>query len=117
VLDLSRVAARFVLFQDLDHLTADPVLARRVRTDARIEVLLGTAVIEVLGDERVRGVRVREAREARKRELPLDGIFVEIGLLPNTDPVRGLAPLNARGEIEVDCACRTAVPGSSPPGT
>jgi alkyl hydroperoxide reductase subunit F len=109
-LDLARVADRVLLFQDQGRLTADPVLERRVRAEPRVEILLGTAVTEVLGDERVRGVRVRAAGGA-PRDIPLEGLFVEIGLLPNSEPMRGLAPLNGRGEIEVDCACRTPVPG------
>jgi alkyl hydroperoxide reductase subunit F len=109
-LDLARVAQRVSLFQDQDRLTADPILERRLRAEPRVDVLLETAVTEVLGDERVRGVRVRAAGGA-PRDIPLEGLFVEIGLLPNSEPVRGLAPLNARGEIEVDCACRTTVPG------
>jgi alkyl hydroperoxide reductase subunit F len=44
-------------------------------------------------------------------EVAVDGVLVEIGLIPNSEPLRGLAPLNARGEIDVDCACRTVVPG------
>jgi len=109
-LDLARVAERVLLFQDQGRLTADPVLERRVRAEPRVEILLGTAVTEVLGDERVRGVRVRAAAGA-PRDIPLEGLFVEIGLHPNSEPVRGLAPMNGRGEIEVDCACRTSVPG------
>ena len=109
-LDLARVAERVLLFQDQGRLTADPVLERRVRAEPRVEILLGTAVTEVLGDESVRGVRVRAAAGA-PRDIPLEGLFVEIGLHPNSEPVRGLAPMNGRGEIEVDCACRTSVPG------
>ena len=108
-LDLAKVAARVIVFQDLDRLTGDGVLERRVRALPRVEVRLGTAVTEILGEERVRAVRTRAGGAVG--EVALEGLFVEIGLLPNSDPVRGLAPLNARGEVEVDCACRTAVPG------
>jgi alkyl hydroperoxide reductase subunit F len=82
-----------------------------VRAQPRIEVRLGTAVVEVLGEERVRGVRVRSAADGSEGEVSLEGVFVEIGLIPNTEPLRGLVPLNARGEIDVDCSCRSSVPG------
>ena len=108
-LDLAKVAPRVVLFQDQDRLTGDEVLQRRVRASPQIELRLGTTVTAVLGEERVRAVRVRAGR--REREVPLEGVFVEIGLIPNSEPFRGLAPMNARGEIEVDGAGRTAVPG------
>jgi alkyl hydroperoxide reductase subunit F len=44
-------------------------------------------------------------------EVPVGGVFVEIGLVPNSELLRGLAPLTEAGEIAVDGACRTAVPG------
>ncbi len=110
-LDLAKVASRVLLFQDLDRLTGDAFLERRVRAAPQLELHLRTAVTGILGEERVRGVRLRSLEDGSQREVALDGLFVEIGLEPNSAPFRGLAPLNARGEIEVDCACRTAVPG------
>jgi NADH-dependent peroxiredoxin subunit F len=110
-LDLAKIASRVVVFQELDRLSADALLVRRARTLPQIELRLGTAVTEILGEDRVRAVRVRGRDGGAPEEIALDGVFVEIGLAPNSELVRGLAPLNARGEIEVDCACRTAVPG------
>jgi alkyl hydroperoxide reductase subunit F len=110
-LDLARAGARVLLVQDRDRLTGDAVLERLVRAEPRIDVRLGAAVTEVLGERRVAGVRVRAAAGGAETELAVDGVFVEIGLDPNSEPVRGLAPLNGRGEIEVDCACRTSVAG------
>lgn len=110
-IDLAKVAARVVLFQDLPRLTGDAVFESRVRALPQVEVRPASVVTEVLGEERVRGVRVRSLADGAEREVPLDGVFVEIGLEPNSGIFRGLAPLNARGEIEVDGACRTAVPG------
>jgi alkyl hydroperoxide reductase subunit F len=110
-LDLAKIAPRVIVFQDLDRLSADALLERRVRALPQIELRLGTAVTEILGEERVRAVRVRARAGGVPGEVALEGVFVEIGLDPNSEPVRGLAPLNARGEIEVDCACRTVVPG------
>lgn len=109
-LDLAKLDARVILFQDLDLLTGDAIFERRVRASPAIEVRLGTRIIEILGEDQVRAVRTRDAAGA-VGEVAVDGVLVEIGLIPNSEPVRGLAPLNARGEIEVDCACRTAVPG------
>lgn len=110
-LDLAKGSPRVVLFQDLDRLTGDDSLVRRVRALPQIEVRLGTTVTGILGEERVRAVRVRPRDGGAESEVALAGLFVEVGLIPNSEPVRGLAPLNQSGEIEVDCACRTAVPG------
>lgn len=110
-IDLARLSPRVHLFQDLDRLTGDEVFERRVRAAPQVELHLGTRVEEILGDERVRAVRARPAGGGAAVEVPVEGVFVEIGLTPNSELLRGLAPLNARGEVEVDCACRTAVPG------
>jgi alkyl hydroperoxide reductase subunit F len=110
-LDLAKIASRVVVFQDLDRLTADAVLERRARALPQIELRPGTAVTEILGEDRVRAVRVRTTADGASSEVAIEGVFVEIGLIPNSEPVRGIAPMNARGEIEIDCACRTAVPG------
>ncbi|HWR98345.1 MAG TPA: FAD-dependent oxidoreductase [Candidatus Methanoperedens sp.] len=110
-LDLAKLCPRVHLFQDLDHLTGDEVFARRVRAVPQIEIHLGLRVAEIVGEERVRAVRARPAAGGEAIEVPVEGVFVEIGLVPNSELVRGVAALNARGEIEVDGAGRTAVPG------
>jgi alkyl hydroperoxide reductase subunit F len=110
-LDLAKLGARVVLFQDLDRLTGDEVYARRVRAAPQIEVRLATQVTAIVGEGRVSAVRVRPAAGGPEERVAVDAVFVEIGLVPNSEPVRGLAPLNAYGEIEVDGAGRTAVPG------
>jgi alkyl hydroperoxide reductase subunit F len=110
-IDLARLCPRVHLFQDLGRLTGDDVFERRVRAAPQVEIHLGMRVEEILGEERVRAVRARPTVGGDAVEVSVEGVFVEIGLVPNSEPVRGLAPLNARGEIEVDCLCRTAVPG------
>jgi alkyl hydroperoxide reductase subunit F len=110
-LDLAKVASRVIVFQDLDRLTADAVLERRARALPQIELRPGTAVTEIVGEDRVRAVRVRSRAGGAVGEVAIEGVFVEIGLVPNSEPARGLAPMNARGEIEVDGVCRTAIPG------
>jgi alkyl hydroperoxide reductase subunit F len=53
----------------------------------------------------VKGIRIESEEEGRSQELPVEGVFIEVGLIPNSELVRG------EGEIIVDCACRTSVPG------
>lgn len=110
-LDLAKVSPRVVLFQDQDRLTGDAVLAGKARSLPQLELRLGTAVTGILGGDRVSGVRVRPTAGGPEDTVALEGVFVEIGMVPNSEPLRALAPLNARGEIEIDCVCRTAVPG------
>jgi alkyl hydroperoxide reductase subunit F len=110
-LDLARISPRVHLFQDQDRLSGDAVLERRVRELPQVEVHLGTRVVEVLGEGRVTAVRVEAAGGGAALEVALEGLFVEVGLVPGSAPFRDLLRLNARGEIAIDAACRTSVPG------
>jgi alkyl hydroperoxide reductase subunit F len=67
--------------------------------------------VEVLGEQQVTGLRGRSRLDQSERPLIVDGVFVEIGLLPNTAFVRDVLELNAYGEIVIDCQTRTGVPG------
>jgi len=76
----------------------------------KVVSLLGYQVKEILGEERVKGIIIESKEDGGPRELQVEGVFIEIGLLPNSDPASGLVELNKEGEIIVDCACRTDVP-------
>jgi alkyl hydroperoxide reductase subunit F len=110
-IDLARLCPRVHLFQDLGRLTGDDVFERRVRAAPQVEIHLGMRVEEILGEQFVRAVRVRPAGGGDAFAVPVEGVFVQIGMVPNSELLAGLAPLNARGEVEVDGACRTAVAG------
>lgn len=73
--------------------------------------LLGYLVKEILGEERVRGIVIESREPGEAEELAVEGVFIEIGLVPASKFVRGLLALNQFGEIMVDCNCRTNVPG------
>ena len=77
-----------------------------------IEIFKSSQTTQVLGDgNHVTAIRVKDRNTEGEREIAVDGIFVQIGLAPNTDAFRDALPLNQRREIEVDAGCRTAVPG------
>jgi alkyl hydroperoxide reductase subunit F len=67
---------------------------------------------EVTGDgNKVNGLRYTDRKSGEARNVELEGIFVQIGLLPNTDWLKGTVALSNRGEIEVDARGQTSVPG------
>jgi alkyl hydroperoxide reductase subunit F len=94
-----------------DTYSADDILIDRVTRLAKVEVLLAYETLEILGEQRVTGLRVRSRADRSERTLTIDGVFVEIGLLPNTGFAMDILALNAYGEIVIDCQTQTGVPG------
>ncbi|NLG84720.1 MAG: FAD-dependent oxidoreductase [Firmicutes bacterium] len=93
-----------------DRLTADETLRRRVLGRPGLILHEGWVVKAILGGEAVHGLVATDG-EGREKELAVEGIFVEIGLLPNGEVVEEAVARNEAGEIVVDCACRTNLPG------
>lgn len=111
-IDLAGVVSHVTLLEFDDRLRADDVLQRKLHGLPNVDVILGAATTEVAGDgSRVTGLDYTDRASAEQRSLQLDGVFVQIGLLPNTDWLAGTVELSGRGEIVVDEAGRTSVPG------
>ena len=91
--------------------SADDILVDRVTRLAKVEVLLNYDTLEILGAQQVTGLRVRSRDDHSERTLAVDGVFIEIGLLPNTGFAMDVLALNASGEIIIDCQTHTGVPG------
>jgi alkyl hydroperoxide reductase subunit F len=92
-------------------LTGDQILIEKVREASNLTTLLEHEVLSIEGSNRVESVVVRDLRTGAERKIEVGGVFVEIGLIPNSEVVKGVARLNRLGEIEVNCACETGVPG------
>lgn len=110
-LDLTRVNAGIVLVNFVKGWQADGSLQQRVRGYEKIEFLDFHEIIRIEGERNVQSAVVKNRQTGEERSMAVDGLFVEIGLLPNSDPVKNLADLDAKGEVVVDCLCRTNVPG------
>ncbi len=111
-LDLLKVARHVTLVNYAAGWQADAVLRAAVeRSGERARLLDQLQILAIEGAAKVEGVRVRDRRTGAEETLPADGVFVEIGLDPNSEPVAELAAHNAQGELIVDCATRTNVPG------
>ena len=108
VLQLIKIARRIYLINMVSHLTGDPVMIDKVNESGIVTVMNNSKVLEITGDKMVSAIKVRS--DGADKFLPVEGVFVEIGLIPNS----GFAPdlkKNAFGEIKVDCYNRTNVPG------
>ncbi|MDN5782247.1 MAG: FAD-dependent oxidoreductase, partial [Luteimonas sp.] len=105
---------RHVTLIEFDHkLRADEVLQRKLRSLGNVDIITSGQTVEVLGDgNRVTGLSYRDrVGDDTTRNIELEGVFVQIGLLPNTEWLKGVLDLSPRGEIEVDHAGRTSLPG------
>jgi len=110
-IDLAKVAEYVTLIQFRDKLTGDKVLIDRLDIFNNVTILLEHEVLEINGTEDVESIVVKDRKSVEKKQIDAQGVFIEIGLIPNTDFVKGIVELNQYGEIKVDCACRTNVPG------
>ena len=91
--------------------TADDILIDRVHRMKNVEILQGFAPVEILGEDGVTGVRVRSKADGTERTLEVDGVFVEVGLLPNSAFAIDALDVNETGEIVIDCQTETGAPG------
>jgi thioredoxin reductase (NADPH) len=110
-LTLAEHAAKVVIIERGDALTGQASYRDRIGAHNKIEVRLGATVTEVIGDEAVRGLRIKAVGTGAESELAADGFFACVGLVPNTEPFRNLVPLDATRRICVDAAMRTPAPG------
>ena len=91
--------------------TADDILVDRVTRMDKVEPLVNYETLEILGEQQVQGLRIRSRSDSTERTLAIDGVFVEVGLLPNTAFAMDILQLNQYGEILIDCQTSTGVPG------
>ncbi len=111
-IDLAGVVAHVTLIEFDDKLRADDVLQRKLRSLPNVDVILGALTTEVLGDgAKVTGLTYDDRASGASHRLELDGIFVQIGLLPNTEWLKGAVELSPRGEIVIDERGATSAPG------
>ncbi|MBM3281262.1 MAG: pyridine nucleotide-disulfide oxidoreductase [Candidatus Harrisonbacteria bacterium] len=102
VLDLHAYAKKIYLLHRRDNLKADEVTQEKVRALSNVEIILNTEPKEILGDNFVSGIRCLDKVANEEKTLPVSGIFIEIGSLPNSDFVKDLVERNVIGEIVVD---------------
>jgi alkyl hydroperoxide reductase subunit F len=111
-IDLAGLVSHVTLIEFQQELRADAVLIRKLRSLSNVTVLTGAQTTEVAGDgQRVTGLMYKDRRTGESHSLELAGVFVQIGLVPNTDWLEGVVKLSARGEIEVDARGQTSVAG------
>ena len=89
---------------------ADKVYVEKLRQKKNITVHMNSQISALEGEKFLSSITIRDG-EGKEQKIALDGVFIEIGWLPNTDMVEGVVALNDKKEIVVDCNARTSVPG------
>ena len=111
-IDLAGIVAHVTLLEFDTKLRADAVLQRKLNSLPNVTVITNAQTTEVTGDgQKVNGLRYKDRATEVVHNVELEGIFVQIGLLPNTDWLKGSIELSPRGEIVVDARGETSIPG------
>jgi thioredoxin reductase (NADPH) len=108
---LAEHAARVSIFHRGPALRAQQVLLERVQGHARITVALNTVIEEIVGEDAVSAVRLRDVASGSERDQTLKAVFVYVGLEPNTVFLRDVLALDPMGHIETDVMMRSSVAG------
>jgi alkyl hydroperoxide reductase subunit F len=111
-IDLAGIVGHVTLLEFASALRADEVLQRKLRSLSNITVVTNAQTTEVTGDgNKVSGMRYTDRKRGESKTIEVEGVFVQVGLLPNTDWIKDTVALSNRGEIEVDAKGQTSVPG------
>ena len=111
-IDLAGIVAEVTLLEFDTRLRADAVLQRKLFSLPNVTVITNAQTCEVTGvNDKVNGIVYKDRVSSELHTIALEGIFVQIGLLPNTDWLKGTVNLSPRGEIEVDARGQTSLPG------
>lgn len=106
--DLLPYSSSVTLIVRSDTLKGDPITQKKVLASEKVHVLYNALTQAVLGETNVTGLLYKDAVTGEEKTLPVDGVFVEIGMIPNTEFLKGVVDLNLRGEIVLDHRTKAA---------
>ncbi len=111
-IDLAGIVSHVTLLEFGEHMRADAVLQNKLRSLPNVTIITMAQTTEVKGDgQKVNGLIYKDRHNDQIHHLELEGIFVQIGLLPNSDWLKGTLELTRFGEIQIDARCQTSIPG------
>ncbi len=110
VIDLAKVANK-IFMVSLTPLTGDPILINKVSSLSNVSIFTKHDTTKVLGDSSVKEIEIKSLDTREVSRLKVEGVFIEIGLLPNSDIVIDTLETNQQGEIIIDNVCRTGITG------
>ncbi|MBI5925500.1 MAG: alkyl hydroperoxide reductase subunit F [Aquabacterium sp.] len=111
-IDLAGIVAHVTLVEFADQLKADAVLVNKLKSLPNVSIHTNAQTTEITGaDGKVNGLKYKDRATGEEHAVPLEGVFVQIGLVPNTEWLKGTVELSKFGEIIVDAKGHTNVPG------
>ncbi|GAI14282.1 unnamed protein product, partial [marine sediment metagenome] len=110
-LDLVKIAPKIYLVDIASSWSADPVLLEQIEKENKVTSFPRHKVKEIKGDDRVESITIEALDGGQIKSLSVQGVFIEIGLVPNSEFAASLVKLNQAGEVVVDCGNRTNIPG------
>jgi alkyl hydroperoxide reductase subunit F len=112
VLDLLPYASKIYLLVRGPGLKGDMVTQEKIKNHPQVEIMHGVTVEEITGDAFVKGLKYKAAATGEVKDLPVEGVFIEVGLLPNSDFVKDLVKRDDYGHVVVDAKTQeTSYPG------
>jgi thioredoxin-disulfide reductase len=108
---LAKIAKKVYLIHQFDTFQAFEALEKKVREAANIEIVFLSKVEEIVGEKKVTGIKVRNQTDNSLKEIPVDGIFVEVGFEVKTELVKNQVRINDKAEIIVNEKYETSQPG------
>jgi len=111
-IDLAGVVEHVTLVEFADALKADAVLVSKLKSLPNVTIHVNAQTTEITGDgQKVNGLRYKDRATGQETLVALEGVFVQIGLVPNTEFLKGTLELSKFGEIVIDDKCHTNLPG------
>ena len=110
-IDLAGIVGHVTLVEFDTALRADAVLQRKLHSLKNVTVLTNAQTTEITGDQKVNALIYKDRASNDVHTVALEGVFIQIGLVPNTDWLKGVIELSKHGEIVVDAKGQTSVPG------
>jgi NADH-dependent peroxiredoxin subunit F len=111
-IDLAGIVSHVTLLEFGAELRADAILQRKLYSLPNVTVVTQAQTTEITGDgKKVNGITYTERASGESKHVELEGVFVQIGLVPNTEWLKGTVQLSRHGEIEVDARGQTSLPG------
>jgi thioredoxin reductase (NADPH) len=108
---LTKFGKKITIIHRRDRLRATKVLQERIFNNKKIEVVFNSQVIEILGKEKVEAVRIKDVKAEKETSISCEGVFIFVGQIPNTDFLKGVVELDAKGYVVADEDMNTSRPG------